>query len=34
MGTVLLERMLGELAADGVSVVEAKTLDVQCGPHR
>ncbi len=27
LGTVLLERMLGELAADGVSVVQAKTLD-------
>jgi GNAT superfamily N-acetyltransferase len=27
LGTVLLGRMLDELAADGVSVVEAKTLD-------
>jgi GNAT superfamily N-acetyltransferase len=27
LGTVLLQRMLGGLAADGVSVVEVKTLD-------
>jgi GNAT superfamily N-acetyltransferase len=27
LGTLLLRRMLGELAADGVSVVEVKTLD-------
>jgi len=31
LGTVLLERVLGELAADGVSVVEAKTLDRSAG---
>jgi GNAT superfamily N-acetyltransferase len=30
-GTVLLDRMLGELAADGVSVVEVKTLDRSAG---
>lgn len=30
-GTLLLERMLGELASDGVSVVEAKTLDRSAG---
>ncbi len=30
-GTVLLERMLDELAVDGVSVVEAKTLDCSSG---
>lgn len=27
LGTLLLQQMLGELAADGVSVVEVKTLD-------
>ena len=27
LGTLLLEQMLGELAADGVSVIEVKTLD-------
>jgi ribosomal protein S18 acetylase RimI-like enzyme len=34
-GTVLVERMLGELAAGGVSVVEVKTLDRTAGypPH-
>jgi GNAT superfamily N-acetyltransferase len=31
LGTVLLGRMLGELTADGVSVVEAKTLDRSAG---
>ena len=31
LGTMLLGRMLGELAADGVSVVEAKTLDRSAG---
>ncbi len=30
-GTVLLERVRGELAAGGVSVVEAKTLDRSAG---
>jgi GNAT superfamily N-acetyltransferase len=31
LGTVLLDWVLGELAADGVSVVEAKTLDQSAG---
>jgi GNAT superfamily N-acetyltransferase len=31
LGTTLLERVLGELAAAGVSVVEAKTLDRSAG---
>jgi GNAT superfamily N-acetyltransferase len=31
LGTVLLERVLSELAAGGVSVVEAKTLDRSAG---
>ena len=31
LGTALLNRMLAELAADGVSVVEAKTLDRSAG---
>jgi GNAT superfamily N-acetyltransferase len=31
LGTLLLDRMLGELAAGGVSVVEAKTLDRSAG---
>jgi GNAT superfamily N-acetyltransferase len=31
LGTVLLERVLGELAAGGVSVVEAKTPDRSSG---
>jgi GNAT superfamily N-acetyltransferase len=31
LGTVLLERMLGELAADDISVVEVKTLDRSAG---
>ncbi len=30
-GTLLLQRMLGELSADGISVVEAKTLDRSAG---
>ncbi|MGO8960532.1 MAG: GNAT family N-acetyltransferase [Streptosporangiaceae bacterium] len=31
LGTVLVDRVLGELATDGVSVVEAKTLDRSAG---